>query len=198
MMNMYTHIKKGRVSERGFTLLEMFIAIFIFSVTVVSFLQLTTRTIVRTRISTQQVVAQLLAQEGIELIEAKRNSNFMQHEVFPSVPWDDEIYEECDIDNGIGCIIHPFGGISAINDVGGADPRKCLVSCPPLLKNSQGLYNYAEGSETLYTRIISVDRWQINGLDDALIVTSRVEWLANNIPRSMEVSKTITNWFVGT
>ncbi|MFT7557458.1 MAG: prepilin-type N-terminal cleavage/methylation domain-containing protein [Planctomycetota bacterium] len=185
--------KYNRKTQSGFTLLEMFIAIFIFSVTVVGFLLLTTRTIQRTRVASQQVIAQLLAQEGIELIQARRDANFI---TASQSLWDDEIYSACG--GASGCIAHPFGGIDQFRNVGRVTPRVCAGVCPPLRMNVDGLYNYAEGNETIYTRTITAEKYDIvvGGDGEAMLITSRVEWQAGNIIRSIEIKKSITNWHI--
>ena len=80
-------IKKG---TRGFTLVETLVAILILSFILMSVTALMTRTMRATTISQDKEIAAKLAQEGIELIKAKRNRN----KVDGSVPYDHNLANE--------------------------------------------------------------------------------------------------------
>ncbi len=70
--------------KRGFTLVETLVAILVLSFILVSVTALLTRTMRATTISQDSEIAAKLAQEGLELVRAKRNRNLVDE----TVPYD--------------------------------------------------------------------------------------------------------------
>lgn len=65
-------------SSSGFTLIEALLAIFIFSMALVSLITITSRGITGTAQARDQAIAQFLAQEGIEVVRNIRDANIVQ------------------------------------------------------------------------------------------------------------------------
>ena len=70
--------------NKGFTLIETTVAIFLITVGTVGAFSLIQRTVAFTSISSSQLAAAYLAQEGIETIRNIRDTNYLK-----TMPWDD-------------------------------------------------------------------------------------------------------------
>lgn len=67
------------INKRGFSLLEVMIAIAILLVGVISILSLITSTINVNRLAQNKFIAAMLAQEGLELVHNRRDNNWHQN-----------------------------------------------------------------------------------------------------------------------
>lgn len=178
--------------QSGFTLIEMFIAILIFSLTLTAFLLVTTRGITTTRDAVDEVTAQFLAQEGIEMIEAKRDYNFIRSST--GVYWSENIVPN-NCDNAAGCLVNILADIDDDEVV-----KACVTECPLLEIDGGGRYGYnlTGGQETNFRRTVFVNSLpnSFNPGDNALRVTSLVEWqTSTGAERSLTLEKTIMDWF---
>ena len=72
------------MQNKSFTLIEVIVAIFLITVGTVGAFTLMQRTIAFTAVSSSQLVASYLAQEGIEIIRNIRDTNYLEVSV-----WDD-------------------------------------------------------------------------------------------------------------
>lgn len=77
------------MQNKGFTLLEAIVSIFIVTVGVGAVFPLVSQTISGTQIITSKLTATYLAQEGIESVREIRDSNFLKiHKGIAGVNWD--------------------------------------------------------------------------------------------------------------
>ncbi len=72
------------MANKAFTLIEATVAIFLLTVGTVGAFSLAQKTIAFTSVSSSQLVAAYLAQEGIEIIRNIRDTNYLE-----GIPWDD-------------------------------------------------------------------------------------------------------------
>ncbi len=78
--------KSDNFKLKGFTLLEMILAIFVLVVGILSIMSLIQGTISANALAVDRLTAVYLAQEGIELVRNKRDSNWLAEE-----SWNDKL-----------------------------------------------------------------------------------------------------------
>ncbi len=182
--------KKNRAhttASAGFTLLEMLVAIFIFSIALVSLATISSRGIVVANNAINQATAQFLAAEGIELVESRRDDNFLT----PGADWLDGLVDVCDSPDG--CFASAFDTSHTLSNNYQIEFTTCSNGCPQLLRTTSGLYWYngSSGSPaTIFTRKIILESKSAN----EEIVRSRVEWQRGNVTYAVESQKSIFNW----
>ncbi len=79
------------MTNKGFTLLEVIIAIFLITVGVGGAFALIQRTITFTAVTSSQLTATYLAQEGIERVRNTRDGNWLRQRTDPTIPWDADL-----------------------------------------------------------------------------------------------------------
>jgi len=80
-MRKYSNIK---IIKKGFTLLEVMVAIFVITVGIMGVMTILQRTIFLTSVSFSRLTAAYLAQEGIEIVRNVRDTNWLENSA-----WDD-------------------------------------------------------------------------------------------------------------
>ena len=167
--NQFTSPKEGqpkstRLSQkwsRGYTLVEALVAISIVLVATTAPFVLIQRSLNEAKFAQDQVIASNLAQEGIEMVRAIRDSNRIS-----------ETGSFVNIDNicqVLLCTVDITANLdSALMSCG-------LSACPPL-KYFEGLYHNSDlgGDPTKFTRSILVDTVVLNS--DERVVTVTVFW----------------------
>jgi len=114
--------------SRGFSLVETLVAVSVLMLAVVGPLSIASRGLISAQFSRDQITAFHLAREATELVRNRRDTNMLPATATPA-----------DWLNGLD---------SCISNTCKVDPTNVLFSpcvsgsCPPLLKNSQGLYGY--------------------------------------------------------
>lgn len=154
---MIKHYNKSTMSKGGFTLIETMVALTIVLVAVVGPISLIANSLRNIYFARDKMVAVNLAQEGIEVVRQKRDSNLLAGAI-----WDE------------GIII---GGY--IIDVGANQP---IIPCSPCdqkvyLDSTTGLYRQGSGfnTATQFSRVVA-----ISGSGDERKVTSTVTWNTGN------------------
>ncbi len=164
--------------NQGFTLIEALIAIFIFSVALVSLITITAKGVTGTVQARDQVTAQFLAQEGVELMRNYRDTRIINENINELVGGSDPML--CDLGNE--CSIERTGGTSqyALN---------ANVS-PYLTPDNNGLHYEATNAGRFYRRV-----WYraLQGVDE-IEVHSEVTWSNGSIPRSVHLVTVLKNW----
>ena len=155
---------------RGFTLLEVIIAISILSMGIAGSVALINRTISLGFAVNKQLIAAYLAQEGMEIIHNIRNTNWIEDGVpaLSPVAWDDGITD------GDSCV--NYNSASLIT---------------PCIGAARNLYIFNDGIKLNYvhtiTPIITVFSRYINithlldGAEPYILVKSIVEWNTGSI-----------------
>ncbi len=181
------HTSSVYVSQKGFTLLETLVAVFIFSLALVSLVVISSRGIIVTTTAKNRSIAQFLAQEGIELVEHQRDSNFLN----PSGSWLDG-FDNCHTGvNPSGC------QVDAISPNYRLDFQACSGDCQLLNVTSSGIYGYGSGNVTPFRRTLYMDPGMFTGstAGDSILVRSVVSWRQGGAIYSVESQKYLTNWF---
>lgn len=173
MKNMYTHETDTKRSK-GFTIIEAFVAISVLLVAITGPLVLVSLSLKASFSAKEQMIGVLLAQEGIEYVRNKRDTN-----ILAGNDWLDGLSGASYCGGSDGCIV----------DAAAEEIAACSGGCKTLLYDPQtGLYGYTSGEESSFTRSIIVteavaDReaevvstvfWKIAGITHTVIVRDRL------------------------
>jgi prepilin-type N-terminal cleavage/methylation domain-containing protein len=161
--------------SRGFTIVEMLIAVFIFTVAISALTFMAGNGIRSARQSQSRIVAEYLATEGMEVIRNVRDSAFLSG--LSGATWEAVFGTD---------IVGPGGCFSPLNEEG--EPVSCNFSynlttgvpelgicssnCALYLDPSTKVYSYDSGNPTPYTREIFIE--EISPAE--IRVRVRVEW----------------------
>ncbi|MFH1656929.1 MAG: prepilin-type N-terminal cleavage/methylation domain-containing protein [bacterium] len=178
---------KTSKSNRGFTLLEVIIAVFIISVGVGGMAAIMPSLISGSSINQSRLVAAYLAQEGIEIVRNIRDTNWLEDHYGPvPVAWDEGFFP-MSFDCTTGCEID-YLGVSAPPNIGPYTGAKLKID--PI----NGYYNYASGQDTKFDRKITVQRdW--GDPNNILIITVDVFWNDRGKPYNFSVQEKLYKWY---
>ena len=129
----------------GFTLLEVVVVGSIFTIGIIGVLGLISQSISFSSVTSERLIASYLAQEGVEIVQNIRDTNFIHIEADPGGPenWDDGL---------TGCTAATDGCEADYASV--ALIPVALLS--PLNINSDNFYTYAAGTATRLKRKIEI------------------------------------------
>lgn len=168
------HQRSKDLRRRGFTLVETLVAITILLVAMVAPMTIAARGLQSSFFAREEVTAFVLAQEGIELVRARRDENVLQ-----SRSWlTDFTTGPCISANGCGVDARDFysgGGNAPFFSCGGTACRLNYDS-GALTTGLRGFYTYRTGvgiSPSLFTRVIKMN--QISAGKEAEVVV-QVSW----------------------
>lgn len=160
-------------SSSGFTLVEALVSLVLLtSALVPAFILATDALMLSSRIR-NTLIASSLAQEGVEVIRAMRDANWLAGQPFGTglnacssgcrVQWDTDV----------NTILPPVKGVTS-----------------PLLVSASGVYQYADGTASLFSRVITVTAPN----DIELVVKSEVTWDERSIAKSIVVESHLFDW----
>lgn len=153
--------------NKGFTLIELIVAIFILAMGTVGAFILIQKTIAFTSISSSQLQASYLAQEGIEIIRNIRDTNYLK-----SNDWDYDIDEVTD-DYRIDYTSERFPDII----------------CGDYLKEEAGFY-VCSIDESKFQRKITIAKPE----SDRMVVSVEVSWSERGNEHSVLAQTELYNW----
>lgn len=163
------------MSQRGFTLIETFVAITILVTAVAGPLTLAQKGLTSALVARDQLMASFLAQEGIEYVRQQRDSNSLQN-----LDW------LAGLSNCIGqtCLVDP---------VADSAPELCGGACVPLrYDESTDFYGYDLSDDVSpYTRTVRIDELA-SGYEAQ--ITSTVAWRSGVFTREVSLTEVITDW----
>jgi type II secretory pathway pseudopilin PulG len=161
---------------------EVLVAITILLIAVTGPIAAIGRSLSQMAIARDQIIAVHLAQEGIEAMRQKRDSNVL--EMIAGVP-------------GVNWMTNlaPVGYTLDVGSAGSPNLSSCGGACVPqpvVADTVTGFYRQGvPGSGTLFSRLIMVNP---GGGSIERKITARVTWQAAGATRSVEVSESIFNW----
>ncbi|MBI2633940.1 MAG: prepilin-type N-terminal cleavage/methylation domain-containing protein [Parcubacteria group bacterium] len=157
---------KYRKSE-GFTLVEGLIASGLLVVGMAGVLALINSSLRLAAFAKDELIAANLAQEGVEIVRAIRDENWINDRAFNS---------------GIGVgdfIVHyPETRLLGYQDM------------PLRFDSNTGFFQYQSGTNTVFKRTITI----MGVSDNEFRVTSHVRWESRGIPFSVDVEDHLFNW----
>ncbi len=154
--------------KKGFTLLEVIIAIFIIAVGIVGAFGSLSQTLSSANIVSSRLVAAFLAQEGIEIVRNIRDGNWLEK---PTVPWDD--------------------GLAAGDWKADYSSSSLSPYSAENLKIDGYFYKYSpSGAETSFKRKITITKVGNYALDISVLI----DWQVKGKPYSLSAREILYNW----
>lgn len=177
----------------GFTLVEVLVAVSILSIAILATFSAVSHSMRASNFTEDQITAYYLADEALEYIRNRRDSNAIAHiSAFAtggSVEWLSGIAQVASDPcfPGKVCYIDvPVATADAIKTC-----SSDATSCPSLLYDSTyGLYGYTSGTATSYKRSITIT--PINNTE--VSVTVLVSWTAQGISKYYRQTLVLRNW----
>lgn len=171
----------------GFTLVETLIALFIFSISILTVMTVLSKGIGDTLYVKNKIIAEYLAQEGIEYFRNMRDT-YMISNPNKNAGWNEFTTKVLPCSGG--CTFNSDEG-SFNGDIKLVNPESCNgISCSPLLyQTSTGVYGLLGGSETTFLREI---RTEDDGSGNGLKITSKVTWGSGS--NNISLSEILTRW----
>jgi len=155
-----------KMKKRGFTLLEVILAIFVIMVGIAGTLGIIQQGISYTQLSSSRLAANYLAQEGIEIVRNIRDANWLKMST-----WSDGIPSgDWEADYKTQNLTRSYAGT-------------------PLNIDSNGFYSYFSGSPTKFKRKITVAKDT-----DILKISVQVEWQERGRNNQVTVQENLYNW----
>ena len=178
--------------------METLVALFIFSIAVISMMASISKGIQGTAYSREKIIAAYLAQEGIEYVR-----NLRDDYVYKNADWSGFktklINSGCG--NPTGCyfddsnILFSSSSSSQMIDNLSFNPCSGVAGiCPPILFNEMnGKYGYLAGINSGFTREINIKFPQDNSNSDAVMVTSTVFFTKQGNKSGVSFSENLLN-----
>lgn len=162
--------------EKGFTMLEVIVTIFILVVAVIVAYYAFYKIMVTTSMISSRLTAAYLAQEGIEIIRNIRDTNWLN-----SLEWDTGFWvcwSGCEADYTTGT------GISG-------ETSLRAYTGEPLNIDANQFYSYSGGTPTKFKRKITITT---EG-DNLLKVSVLIEWQERGEPYNFEAEEHLYKWY---
>lgn len=159
------------MNNKGFTLIEVLLAVFIITVSLLGLYNAVNYAYHSIEKARDQFIASGLAAEGIELVRAIRDSNFVAENTW---------------DTGLTTCNGSYGCRMDYNDSGLTVNSTSLEQYTLLSLDSSGFYNYGVGTQTVFSRRLTI----IKDGDDKMQVISIVYWGDNQY----KAQETLYNW----
>ncbi|MFQ6083847.1 MAG: prepilin-type N-terminal cleavage/methylation domain-containing protein [Candidatus Aminicenantia bacterium] len=176
-------------STKGFTLLEVIVAIFILTVGVGGSFALIQQTLSFASLVEERLIASYLAQEGIEIVRNIRDTNWLEQKTAPTTPWNDGL---TNCQPPTNCCEGDY-----ITDTPPSySPLTSLLSCnydslQYLNIDANGFYSYSSGSPTKFKRKILIEK----PAPDKVKVSVEIIWKERGRIHSFETLEDLTNWY---
>jgi prepilin-type N-terminal cleavage/methylation domain-containing protein len=183
-------IKKIFKKQRGFTVLETIVAISVLSLSISGVFSAVQQSLSQSIISKDEVKVFYLAQEAVDIIRNKRDSNQLSKTKGLPVSWLDGITQ-----GGDGVHICPFGHTCTVNAVD-LQIVDCGTggwgTCPVLNQDpTTFLYSY----NTSYPATNFRREIQIESIDaKEIAITVQISWSKGSLPLRFKVKTLLLNW----
>lgn len=155
--------------NKGFSLLEVLVAIFIISIGITGAVSLVNYSISSVAVGKSQIIASNLAQEGIEIVRSIRDSNWLEN-----AAWDSGL-DGC----SSGCRVQYDSGALL-----------SLSGNPALKIDSNSFYQYDSGTNTFFHRKITISDISANEIK----VVSEITWSERARSFSVSAENRLYDW----
>lgn len=193
--------------SRGFTLVETLVAVAVLTTSIAGPFVAIQAAINAGYVSRDQLAATMLAQEGIEYVRSVRDGNYLYRVQNPlsTRSWfygldgtdgngnpQSGALNCVDPTPGVGtqirCLVDPFGTPNA---------QLCAAlgtgTCTPLNVSSAGIYTYAAGTPTRFTRAVTMEAISGSPLTDMRVVVT-VTFVSAHKPYTVRIEEVLYNW----
>lgn len=173
-------------TQNGFTLIETMVAVAILAVAIIGPFVAIQNALVASYSARDQLIASMLAQEGIEYVRGIRDGNYIYNVANPTaaVSW------LAGIDSGTSCVNQ-----NCTVDFQQKTHSVCSGACTPLNKNAtSNLYSTQSGagySASPFTRTVRLTSITANR---EMQVTSTVTWSTGHRAFTITVTEILSNW----
>ncbi|MDP3882582.1 MAG: prepilin-type N-terminal cleavage/methylation domain-containing protein [Candidatus Staskawiczbacteria bacterium] len=185
--------------NKGFTIVELIVTIFILSIAVIGVFGAFSIMIVLTSTSADRLTAAYLAQEGVEIIRNIRDTNWLEADTNTDIDtaWDEGL-QNCE--SALGCMVDYRTTGSTEHPV---IPRTNSDS-DYLGIDAMGFYNYNEGTPTKFKRKITITYLPDGDSSSDYIMKVSVEVFWDQKPNilnpnggqeSIKAEDTLYNWY---
>ncbi|MFH1714139.1 MAG: prepilin-type N-terminal cleavage/methylation domain-containing protein [Candidatus Nealsonbacteria bacterium] len=164
-------------NKKGFTIIEVIIAVFVITVGVGAAVILISQTIGLVNTTSSKLIASYLAQEGIEIVRNIRDGNFLILASEPATIWTDNILD-------VGCPSNVYEADYL------SQTLSCISGTGQKLKVDSNYYNYLSGSETNFIRKII-----INPDVDKIDVLVEVSWQDKGSINKVTAQANLYDWW---
>jgi len=158
------------IKDRGFSMIEVIVALFILSLAVIGSFILIQQTLIGASANQMRLTASYLGQEGLEIVRNIRDTNWLKGQT-----WTTNL--------GVGGSEQEADYLS--NSLAASQNRYFNI-------DSNGFYTYGSGTNTKFKRKIFVTQ-EAGGY---LKVRVRIEWQERGKDYSLEVIDFLYNWYV--
>ena len=183
--------KKEKKSSSGFTIIEVLVALAIFSLSVIGMLVTLSSGIVNTDIVKKKITATYLAQEGVEAVRNIRDDYMIFTQTNGTNGWADfttMVNTNC---NTSGCGID-YGYFPN-------DPLNGLKACSNIMYCELFIHTIGGGYGTQFTGDISSGFTRVitttNPNANEIVVTSTVTWTQGGQLRTVSFDEYLFNWY---
>ncbi len=167
----------------GFTLVETLVAISILLMAVVAPLVIIAGNISAIFSVKDKVTALYLAEDGIDYIKYKIDTNYNKIDAGIPVNWLE----------GIPCINeNDWCEIDSFNDTIGLCNRDTYTCVPLKLNSGTGVYGYVSGSNSKFTRTVRIK--EEGGNPDDQVIKAEVTWQDHGVPKQVIVAEHTFHW----
>lgn len=194
-MKKYKTISNKNNKIRGFTLVEMMVAVFILTIALTSLLGLTARSLFTARYARNEITANYLLQEVVDYIRNERDAK-----VFLStdpLAWDNFLNilgkdSSTLCFSNDGCYFDVNQETFVIKECEGECPYFNYAETLEQYSQSRSFYTYKEfGKVSNFRRTINL---KSGSNPDEIFITVKVEWLNGNLLRERSLNMSFLNW----
>ncbi len=197
--------KKYSQKNKGFTLIETMIAVFILAAAISAILGLISSSFYSARYAKNELTANYLIQEVADYIRADRDSIAFQQIANPSGGWNNFLSKYGNSSSGTvcfsakGCEIEPANTISSNINACSTVPTWGTINCKVLNYDESAtykdFYTYQNiGTTSNFKRSVNLSINPTINNPDELDITITVEWLNGNLVRSRTLHTSLLNW----
>ncbi|MCX6760596.1 MAG: prepilin-type N-terminal cleavage/methylation domain-containing protein [Candidatus Nealsonbacteria bacterium] len=173
--------------NRSFTIIEIMLAISIFTLVISSSIVLIQQTITAVSLDQSRLIAFYLAQEGIEITRNIRDNNWLEQSSSSSTSWDDGLSNNNYEADYVGLTLSSY-----------VSPGRFLY-----IDNTNGFYFYPitscpapQCTKTKFTRKITISKLSDIALGtDFLYIESLVQWSEKGKDHTAKVAERLYNWY---